>query len=361
MDNILFVVSTLRRTGPTKQLYYILKYLDRKRFNPIILTLSPEPNDSLKYKFIDELNVSVNTLNLSRYAGYFYARNAVKDIIKKYNIDIIHTQGIRADSIGSSLSNDIKWIMTIRNFPYEDYPSKFGYLRGIYMASRHISKMRNCNYVVACSNSIHHKISNYGVKSIVIQNGIDFISESTGCPILLQTIQKPIYISVGSLIPRKNMRHLIESFKSIPKSNRGSLVILGDGPEFDSLKSISDDTVFFTGLVENVTDYLLHAHYYVSTSISEGLPNTVLEALAAGLPTILSDIPSHYEISNVSKGSCEIFNLNGGILHLGGKLSQVQNLFNDKASEDAKRLALDVFSAKNMSEKYQKYYNHKQE
>ena len=58
--------------------------------------------------------------------------------------------------------------------------------------------------------------------------------------------------------------------------------------------------ISFHGTVPNIDDYLIAADLFISSSKSEGLPNSVLEALAWGVPVILSDIPAHREIINIS-------------------------------------------------------------
>ena len=98
MNNIIFIVSTLRQTGPTNQLLYIIKNLDKNIFNPIVITLSPEPNNSLKSAFLNE-GVEIKSLNLSRIKGYFQGGKIIKKIVDKYNSSIVHTQGLRADEL----------------------------------------------------------------------------------------------------------------------------------------------------------------------------------------------------------------------------------------------------------------------
>ena len=53
------------------------------------------------------------------------------------------------------------------------------------------------------------------------------------------------------------------------------------------------------GHISNIYDWLFMSDIFVSTSFSEGLPNSVLEAISCGLPTILSDIPPHKEIKEM--------------------------------------------------------------
>lgn len=68
MTKILYIVSTLKSTGPTNQLYNIVRYGDNQNYSYTILTLSPEPNDS-KIDDFKKLGVRVDTLNLSRVKG----------------------------------------------------------------------------------------------------------------------------------------------------------------------------------------------------------------------------------------------------------------------------------------------------
>ena len=60
---ILFFLSRLIQTGPTKQLYYILKHIDRNRFDPTIITLSPESHNSYHHLF-SELDIPIRCLHL---------------------------------------------------------------------------------------------------------------------------------------------------------------------------------------------------------------------------------------------------------------------------------------------------------
>src|SRR5690606_27550731 len=68
MKRILYIVSTLYGSGPINQLQYLLRYLDRSRFEPLILTLSPEPPGSIIKAFLGD-GIDVQTLGMSRITG----------------------------------------------------------------------------------------------------------------------------------------------------------------------------------------------------------------------------------------------------------------------------------------------------
>src|SRR5690606_9558118 len=103
MKTILYIVSTLKRSGPTNQLFNIIIYLDRSVFEPVLITLSPEPEDS-RWQDYQSLGVQMHSLNLSRLGGLFFAKSNLEKLIKKIQPDLIHTQGIRADFLISKLN-----------------------------------------------------------------------------------------------------------------------------------------------------------------------------------------------------------------------------------------------------------------
>lgn len=353
---LLYVVSTLARSGPTNQLLNIIRNLDKELFKPTVITLSPEPKDSLKHKY-DEQCIDIYSLGMSRIQGFFKSKELLKKKIEEIAPSVIHTQGIRADSLLSKLNLNTTWVMTSRNYPFDDYPMKFGALKGRLMAYSHLSAMRKCSNVVACSKTIANLLAKHSVDARPIQNGVHIDKAPMALSATLKKFETPVFISVGSLIPRKNMELIVDAFNLYSQANKGSLVILGGGPGQAALQErVSSQHIHILGSVNNVREYLSVSDYFVSASLSEGLPNTVLEGLASGLPALLSDIPSHKEIASESKYCSHIFELDKGVNGLLDKMNSIGTIFAGDASESAAQLAQTVFSAESMSLKYQALY-----
>lgn len=107
-------------------------------------------------------------------------------------------------------------------------------------------------------------------------------------------------ITVGRLIKVKNQESLIKAFHEILQNNI-KLYIIGSGKLRHKLLSIANNNknIVFCGNLprDEVFKTMKESDLFVSTSYWEGLPVTVIEAMACGCPVILSDIGPHREIA----------------------------------------------------------------
>lgn len=355
MVKVLYIVSTLTRSGPNNQLLNLIRGMPEADWQVHVLTLSPDPAENLRSEF-EATGAQLSSLGLSRMTGLAFVRRRILDKVNDFEPDVIHTHGIRADTTLATIKAGVPWVMTARNFPMDDYPNKFGYLKGWLMAKRHIVAMRRCNYLVACSAVLQKRLASKGISGAAIRNGVQLHQGDAENVPLIASLPRPLFVSVGSLIPRKNMVFLIRAFSAIEADADISLVVLGDGPLRSYLETLAPENVHFAGNVSNVGDYLAAADCFVSASLSEGLPNTVLEALAAGLPTILSDIESHQEIALRSPGATRLFSISSDFRELLNLFINVYEEFNETSKAEARSVARKDFSAKGMSDEYQKFY-----
>jgi glycosyltransferase involved in cell wall biosynthesis len=110
-------------------------------------------------------------------------------------------------------------------------------------------------------------------------------------------------ITIGSLIEGKGIHTIIKAISQLNAPQNIQLTIIGDGPERVSLNRLAvcldvSEQVKFQGQVPHwrIPEFLTESHGLILASFSEGRPNVVLEAMAAGLPVIASDIEGTREL-----------------------------------------------------------------
>ncbi|MCW1311245.1 MAG: glycosyltransferase [Candidatus Parvarchaeota archaeon] len=106
-----------------------------------------------------------------------------------------------------------------------------------------------------------------------------------------------IIISVGRLTKAKDFPTLIKAFSFVIREVNARLIILGEGEERKNLENLSQDLglkdyIWMPGFVENPYKYMSRSSVFVLSSVYEGLPSVLVEALALGLPIVSTDCKS---------------------------------------------------------------------
>ena len=114
-----------------------------------------------------------------------------------------------------------------------------------------------------------------------------------------------LWVSVGNLTRQKGYSTLIDAFNMLPGENI-NLIIAGNGPLRQTLnKKIIElglhDKITLLGRVDNIPDLMAAADALVQSSIFEGLPGVLLEAMAATLPVVATNVGGTPEIVVDSK------------------------------------------------------------
>ncbi|MCL1864188.1 MAG: glycosyltransferase family 4 protein [Spirochaetes bacterium] len=367
MKRILYIVSTLKRCSPVNQLYNVIRYLNREEFEPYLITLSSEPPDS-SWKDYESIGVHLYSLQMSRLKGFIRAVKQVNVLLAEIKPDIIHTQGIRGDIISSKLHIGIPKIATVHNLPQFDYPMTYGYIRGNLMRVRHINTLKKISLCIGVSGTVADNLINkYKINKVIsIQNGVDtnlYFSSNDNEKKLLRDklnlcITGNIFISSGHLTERKDPLFLIKAWNKIFNSNDNNhLVFIGTGNLLEKCRKEAGNNknIHLIGQVNNVVDYLKCSDYFISVSQAEGLPVAVLEAMACGLPVLLSDIEAHKEILTFASGAGYCYKLGNeaDFLYFLDKALNANKIVMCNASQEAVK---NNFNAKKMSEKYQGAY-----
>jgi glycosyltransferase involved in cell wall biosynthesis len=112
-----------------------------------------------------------------------------------------------------------------------------------------------------------------------------------------------VVLYVGRFSAEKNLETLLNAISQVVKSRKSVFVFCGDGSmraqiEAKALELGIADRTRFLGTVINVWSWMKRADAMVAVSLFEGDPNAVLEAIAAGTPLVVSNIPAHRALLN---------------------------------------------------------------
>lgn len=304
--NVIYFITSLKNCGPNKQLINWINCYKKQHFNFTIITILTVNGltDEIKNLCIKK-NISLIMFN-----GMYDMYN--NNIIKLLNqADIVHSCGVINDLLVAFFVKKAK-INTIRNNPKDDYLTNKNKVRGLLKYYIHRYTINNCKNLVFCSEYLYRKhkdnIKFKSQNTHIIKNGVNLIQTKNNDNLLSEELKNvKILLYAGSIIPRKKIVEFARIFNE-SKIKGWLLLIIGDGSESSRLKAIKSKNVKFIGHKSSSIQYMKISNAVVNPSISEGLPNTVLEALSLNVPVLLSNIGSHKEISQFSSKAVTFFN-----------------------------------------------------
>ena len=162
--------------------------------------------------------------------------------------------------------------------------------------------LKRIKYYICINNQISKK-----VKSINPLSKIQIVGNSADTSLFKPlTKNKNLLVSIGNLRWQKDYLTLIRAFKIFYETNpQAKLLIFGEGPERKILESKIKDlkmenNIFLKGYCNHseIANTLSKSYLYIQSSISEGLPKSILEGVSAGCPIISTNVGSCKEIAD---------------------------------------------------------------
>jgi len=201
----------------------------------------------------------------------------------------------------------------------EQDPAHYG-PRWRWMAALTWRRLQRSSAFLALNDDIAARLLARGLRVERIRNAVDCVhfqpagvgQRMAARAALGLDAEAPCIASVGRLVARKDLSCVLQALARssaghsagapggapVGRADRLTLLVCGDGPQAPALRRLAqelriEDRVRWLGRTADVRTALHAADAFVHASRSEGFPNALLEALACGLPAVLSDIPGH--------------------------------------------------------------------
>jgi glycosyltransferase involved in cell wall biosynthesis len=285
--------------GAERWILALVKHLDRARVESIVAVINDDP--TLKPALCDNASL----LGLRTHTFHAYGRlslsaiSQVRRFITEHEIHILHSHGYKSDLIGllAVQGTRCKIICT----PHGWHKNSTLRLRLYEILDRRL--LRFFDAVAPLSPELYERLqglpgTNGKVK--LVENGVDLdeIDRITAIATDVQSWKNGNYFVigyVGRLVASKGLEILLKAFARL-KHRNVRLAIVGDGQQIGELKELADtlqinEYVRFFGYREDRLAFLKGFDLFVLPSRTEGTPRCAMEAMAAGVPVIVTDIP----------------------------------------------------------------------
>lgn len=289
--------------GPEKTIFLTAQYLTPKIFHTDIIYIGSKQDSEfnlmkavhadmphLNYREITEAHPFDWSL-VTRLAEYCH----------KHDIHILHSHEYKTDVLCYFIRQrcpNIQWVSTLHSENKQNLKLR------IYQGLAFFA-LRYCDAVFPVSQDLANVLAHHGIspaKIHVLLNGVDVevFKPQPNEPNLRQALKIPssslIIGTVGRLSQIKNLWLMISAFQELLKSKPDAhLILSGEGPEKNKLMNYArqlkvENRVHFLGFESDVRKVYRTLDIFALSSDSEGMPNSILEAMAMQLPIVATDV-----------------------------------------------------------------------
>jgi glycosyltransferase involved in cell wall biosynthesis len=227
-------------------------------------------------------------------------------MVKESGVRLIHCHGYKSNLVGLICAKMTRISIITTNHLFPPMPLNDKKLQMYSKLDAHYT-MKRLDKVVAVSEDIKAKLAHAGIhrtKIKVIENGIDLEPLQQGSEAERTRARQSLGVQEGSFVigtlgrltPQKAHDVLLEATKQLlEKNNLLTVIIAGDGPLEAQLKIYAEQlnishAVKFLGFRKNIAELLQTMDLFVLSSVDEGLPMALLEAMAMKVPAIATEV-----------------------------------------------------------------------
>lgn len=290
------MILTLRGGGAERQLAYLAPELGRRGHDVHVAFAHHGVNsENLAGRGVVLHHLTAST----QYPPLVFAQSL--RLIHRLRPDVLHTWLTHMDIMGGGASRMLRvpWVMSERSAALSYPPTMLNRMR--------VVAGRRAGLIVPNSQGGADYWMEQGVSPSRIEIVPNFVpmAEIESAEALDDDRVGPddeLVIHVGRLSPEKNLGLLVDALQHVFRVRpRAKFAFCGDGPLLADLTARvhaaeMDTRVIFPGFVKSIASWLKRSSAAVAVSLCEGHPNAVLEAMAAGVPVIVSDIPAYRSV-----------------------------------------------------------------
>ena len=302
---ILITITKADLAGAQVNVYHLARFLSQKHEVFICAGAGhwlPEQikSTNARYIYLASLRNTYNPFKL------IIAYLELKQIIRDIKPDIVSCHSSVAGFITRLASRNIAPVVfSVHGWSFESQNGLLKYL--LVFAEKALAKLSE--EIICESNYLYDLSKKYKISDLkkitIIRNGIEIYNKK-----IEKASIKFKYIFIGRLSKQKDAGLLIRAFIQLPEKIKDKVVlnILGDGDQKTKLQEYVNknmaQNIFFLGQKSRseMFQYLKKSDCLVLTTNWEGMPYTILEAMAHELPVIASNVGSIHEVINKKTG-----------------------------------------------------------
>ena len=287
MQRIIISCKTLLKGGAEKQALILSKLLTENKIDTILINWYRDKIDPGYLKYIEDHSIKYFTLEGNLVEKFFHFLK----IIKEKKINVILSYLTLSNFLSGLTKIFVKDVVTIGGIRNEKLPyHKFFFEKLVHNFLNDATVFNNFS---AGKKFVHRGFKSE--KIYVIHNAI----ENPKKVIRAKRLDSEIRIlTVSRFVEQKDFRTALYSFKSLVDRNKDkclSYYIVGFGPLENEIKSLAAhlnivDRVKIFINPSNIPDIIKECDIYLSTSLFEGLSNSLMEAMVFGLPIVATDV-----------------------------------------------------------------------
>ncbi len=329
MPKVLRIINRLNLGGPTYNAAYLTKYL-APEFETLLIAGHKDESEASSEFIVESLGLKAQYVN-----GMYRSLNPLKDrkalaeikqIIRDFKPDIVHTHAAKAGALGRFAAAQMKVPVIVHTFHGHVFHSYFNPVVNQVFVNIERWLARKSTAIIAISDLQKKELSkDFKIcpadKITVVPLGFDLMRFQNDQPAMRQKFRSTYQLAddeiaigiIGRLVPVKNHAMFIQVVKKVLESTHQKVrfFIIGDGEDRTKVEQLCVDSsisfsnkhwqlqstftpdsapVIFTSWIQDIPLALAGLDLVVMTSLNEGTPVSLIEALAANKPVVSTKV-----------------------------------------------------------------------